>query len=256
MLFVILLLNTAAAVGLDDSALHRIGHAVGVHDDHTVGVSCGTSDCLDQGAFRSEEALLIRVENCDQADLGDIQTLSQQVDTHQHVELAQSQVAHDLHTLDGIDIVVHITHLDIHALEVLGEILRHLLGEGRDQNALALLGADIDLGDQVVKLTLGRSDGDLGIEQSRGTDDLLRHDGALLQLQIAGRRADEHRLIQPLIELVEVQRAVIIGGRQSEAVVDQALFARVIAAVHTAHLRQCHVAFIHEQQKVLREVVE
>ena len=56
-------------------------------------------------------------------------------------------------------------------------------------------------------------------------------------------------------KFVEGERPVVIGRGQAEAVVDEALFTRVVAVVHRAHLRQRHVAFVDKQQKIVREVV-
>ncbi len=59
-----------------------------------------------------------------------------------------------------------------------------------------------------------------------------------------------------LFKLVKFQRAVIEGRGQAEAVFHKGFLARPVAAVHRAHLRQGDVAFVHEQQKVLREIVQ
>ena len=137
--------------------------------------------------------------------------------------------------------MVHIAHLDSHCFEVRGQVLRHLLGECRDKNALLLLGADIDFGHQIVELSLCRTDGNLGVEKSRGSDDLFCDDLALLKLEVTRGRADKYRLIYTLVELVKVERTVIICRGQTEAVVNKALFARAVSRVHSSHLRQRYV---------------
>ena len=57
-------------------------------------------------------------------------------------------------------------------------------------------------------------------------------------------------------KFVEGERPVVIGRGQAEAVVDQALFTRVVAVVHRAHLRQRHVALVDEEDEIVGEVVE
>ena len=57
--------------------------------------------------------------------------------------------------------------------QVVGEVLGHLLGQCRHQDALVALGAQADLVDQVVDLALGRLDDDLGVDQPGRADDLL-----------------------------------------------------------------------------------
>ena len=50
------------------------------------------------------------------ADLGDVEALAQEVDAHQHVELAQAQLAEDLDPLEGVDLGVHVAGLDAPAV--------------------------------------------------------------------------------------------------------------------------------------------
>jgi hypothetical protein len=77
----------AAAVGLGHGPLHRAGDPVGIEDDLAVDVPRGAADGLDQAGLRAQEAFLVGVENGDQAALGDVEALAQQVDADQDVEL-------------------------------------------------------------------------------------------------------------------------------------------------------------------------
>ena len=65
MLFIIGLLDGAAAVRLIDRVLHRFRDAVRVHDDVAVLISGGTTDDLDHRSFRAQEAFFIRIEYSD-----------------------------------------------------------------------------------------------------------------------------------------------------------------------------------------------
>ena len=58
------------------------------------------------------------------------------------------------------------------------------------------------------------------------------------------------------VELVKIQRAVVIRRGQTEAIIHKALLTRAVSGVHGAHLRQRHVRFIDEQQKIIREIIE
>ena len=139
MLEVVRLLLLAAALGLGHGALHRAGDAVGVEDHLAVDVARRAADGLDQGGLGAQEALLVGVEDGDQAALGDVEALAQQVDADQHVEGAQPQVADDLDALQGVDVGVHVAHPQALLVHVLGEVLGHLLGEHGDQGAVALV---------------------------------------------------------------------------------------------------------------------
>jgi hypothetical protein len=72
----------------------------------------------------------------------------------------------------------------------------------------------------------------------------------------ARRRRDEDHLGHEFHELVEVERTVVQGARQPEAVLDQGLLARAVAGVLAAHLGHGHVGLVDHHEKVLGEVVE
>src|SRR5262245_52928622 len=59
-----------------------------------------------------------------------------------------------------------------------------------------------------------------------------------------------------MLPLVEPQWPVVQGGREPEAVLDQRLLARAVAAVHAAELRDRDVALVHDEQGVARQIVE
>src|SRR4030095_14306504 len=73
-LFVIGALLGAAALGLVEGLLHRVGDAVGVEDDAAVDVAGGAAGGLDQRGLAAQEALLVGVEDGDQGDLRQVET--------------------------------------------------------------------------------------------------------------------------------------------------------------------------------------
>jgi len=58
------------------------------------------------------------------------------------------------------------------------------------------------------------------------------------------------------LEFFEGERTVVERRRQPKAEVDQDLLARSIVLVHPDNLRDGHMALVHDQQPVRREVVE
>ena len=116
--------------------------------------------------------------------------------------------------------------------------------------------AQPDLLDQVVDLALGRPHLDDRIEQPRRPDDLFHDLAGMLALVECRRGADVDRLRDVVVKLLKGQRPVVKRAGQAEAIVDQHFLARPVAVVHAAHLRQRHVALVHDQQPVGREVVE
>ena len=59
-----------------------------------------------------------------------------------------------------------------------------------------------------------------------------------------------------MLEFGEGHRAVVLGCREPEPVFDEVLLAGPVAAEHGVDLRQRHVALVHDQQVILREVVD
>ena len=151
---------------------------------------------------------------------------------------------------------MQVADLDADLREVVGQVLRHLLRQRRDEHALVALDADLDLGEQVVDLALERPDLDLRVEEARRADDLLRDLLGLLELVLARRRRDVDDLVDARGELLEGQRAVVEGRRQPEAVLDERDLAAAVAGVHRVELRQRHMRLIHDDEEVLGEVVE
>jgi hypothetical protein len=86
-----------AALGLVHGALHGAGDLVGVEDGLAVDVARGAADGLDQRGSERRKPSLSASRIATSAHLGHVEALAQQVDADQHVELAEAQVADDLH---------------------------------------------------------------------------------------------------------------------------------------------------------------
>ncbi len=69
-------LDLPATVGLLDRGLHRGALLVGVHQHPAFDVAGGAADRLDQRGGAAQEALLVGVEDRDQADLGEVEPLA------------------------------------------------------------------------------------------------------------------------------------------------------------------------------------
>ena len=97
-LTVVRLLNLAAAVRLINRHAHRIRNLIGVHVHLTGHVTRRTTNGLNQRRGRTQEAFLIGIQNRNQGHLGQVQSLTQQVNTDQHIKSAQAQLTQKLHT--------------------------------------------------------------------------------------------------------------------------------------------------------------
>ena len=161
-------LDLAAARRLVDGLAHGVRDGVRVHDHLALRVARGVADGLDERAAVAQEALFVRVEDGDQRDLRQVQTLAQQVDANQHVDLAGAQVAQDLDAVQRGGVRVHVVDLDAGVEQMVGEVLGHALGERGDKHALMAGGADLYLVQQIIDLTAHGTHVDLGIEQAGG----------------------------------------------------------------------------------------
>ena len=100
------LLHLAAARGLVEHLLHRLGDPIRVHDDPPLRVASGAAAGLEQTLSLAQEPLLVGVKNRHQAHLGEVEPLSQEVDPHEDVEDAVPQISQDLDTLEGVHVRV------------------------------------------------------------------------------------------------------------------------------------------------------
>ena len=255
-LFVVFLLYGAAAVGLADGALHAARERIGIHDHAPLRVARGAPDGLHERRFAAQEPLFIGVENGDEAHFGKVEPLAQQVDAAQDVELARTQTVDDVDALQSIDVGVHVAHFDAVLLEIVGEALRHALGERGDEHAPARPDDGVHFGEKIVDLPLRGSDGDGRIQKPRGTDELFHDLPRLAELVGRGRRGDADHLRHARVELLEGERAVIVSGLHAEAVIDEVFLAREIAVVHGADLRDGHVALVDEHEEIFGEIVQ
>ena len=211
---------------------------------------------LDERRLAAQEALLVGVEHGDERDLREVEALAQEVDAHEHVELAEPQLADDRDPVERVDLGVEVARPYAGLEQVVGQVLGHLLRQRRDEDALARLLAVADLVEEVVDLVPCRAQLHLGVDDAGRADQLLRDDLRARELERAGCRGDEHELVHLPQELVEPQRAVVERRRQAEAEVDERLLARAVAFVHPAELRHRLVRLVDEADEVVREVVD
>ena len=142
-------------------------------------------------------------------------------------------------------------------VEIVCQLLGHPLGEGCDKDPLVILRPLADLFHQVVHLVFRRSNLNRRIQKPGRTYNLLYHKTfRAIQLIIGRSGADIYLLPGDLVELVELQRAVVRRGREPEAIFNQNRLAGVVTSVHGPYLGDGDVALVDESDKVVREVVD
>ncbi len=117
---IIIQLFPAPAFGFVKGPLHGTGDLVCIHDHFSIQVPGCPSRCLGQGPFRPEESLLVRIQDGHQRNFRKVQSLPEQVDTHQHIKYPFAQSLQDLHPFQGINIRVDVAGTDIELDQVTG----------------------------------------------------------------------------------------------------------------------------------------
>ena len=218
-------------------------------------VSRRAPDDLDEGPEGAEVSLLVRIEDADERDLGQVETLAQQVDPDHDVDLSAAQRREHLDPLHGVQLGVQVA--DLHAIlaQVVGEVFGESLGQRGHQRTLSELSTSLHLSEEVVDLSLGRPHLDCRIDKAGGADDHL--DGPLRppHLVVAGRRRDVDHVPRALLPLLEAERPVVEGARQTEPVFDERRLARAVSAEHPVDLRHRDVRLVDEDQSVVGQEV-
>ena len=111
----------------------------------------------------------------------------------------------------------------------------------------------LHFGDEIVDLGFHRADDDRRIDEAGGADDLLGEDAAgLVHFPGAGRGRDVDGLRAHGVPFLEAQRPVVDAGGQAEAIFGERRLAVEVAAEHAADLRDGDVAFIDEDEGIVR----
>ena len=77
-----------------------------------MGVASGAANGLDESALRAQEALFVGIKDGDKGNFGKVQAFAKQVDTHQYIELPQSQASENFDSFDRVNIAMQITDLN------------------------------------------------------------------------------------------------------------------------------------------------
>ena len=76
------------------------------------------------------------------------------------------------------------------------------------------------------------------------------------KLKFARCGGDEDDAVDFVVEFVEFEGAVVEGGGEAKAVVDEVLLAGAVAVIHAADLGDGDVALVDKKQEVVGEVVD
>ena len=146
---------------------------------------------------------------------------------------------------------------NVDALQVFIHLFGHALGKGGYQYTPAIFNTFIYFVQQIIYLI------DAGAyfywwfyKAGRSNDLFYYYTFAFFQLIFSRCGAHKNNLRHQSLKLIEVQWSVVQCRWQPEPKVYQIHLARPIPAIHAAYLRNGHMAFIYNQQEVIREIVQ
>ena len=121
----------------------------------------------------AEETFFIGIKDSNQWNLWQVQSFTQEIDTHKDIIDTRTKVINNLDTVKAGYITMDISRTDIVIQQVFGQLLCHSFGQCRHQNTLFLLCTDNDFVHQVVNLILRWAHLYLWIEQTSRTNKLF-----------------------------------------------------------------------------------
>ena len=149
-----------------------------------------------------------------------------------------------------------ISYLHPCLLQIIRQILCHLFRKRSDKNTLMNSSALLNLYKEVINLSLQRTHLDYRVKKPCRSNNLLYNLLCTLHLISRRRRRNVHYLIYTLFKLLKRQRPVIKCRRQTEAVIHQRLLTRAVSRVHCTKLRHGYMRLVHNNQKVLRKIIQ
>ncbi|CAB4874113.1 unannotated protein [freshwater metagenome] len=150
---------------------------------------------------------------------------------------------------------MEILHLDAHPPQVVGEILGHLLCQCRDENSLVLCDSLPNALEDVVNLSFGRFHDDLGIDETRRTDDLFDDAVDNTHLVFAGCCRKINLLTNSVQKLWPFEWSIVESAGKAKTVFDQCSLARRVAFIHGTDLWHGHVRFVNDDDEIVGEIV-
>ena len=203
MFFVVVVLNFATTVCFAYCTFHAVGDDVGVHYHPSFAVACSTSYCLNKRSVATQKAFLVGVQNGDKFHLRHVQSFTQKVDSHQHVELAFFQSAYNFNTLQRVYFRVHVTHPDVLLCKEVCQTFCHTFGQSCYQNPSAAVYNGMYFAQQIVYLSFHGTHLHHWVQKPRRANELLHHVVGTTQFVLRRGCGYTNQLSQTGVEFVK-----------------------------------------------------
>lgn len=119
---------------LDITTITRLCHSIShrirdlatcrVHDHVSIHITSRSTDDLEQGSLGSQESDLLSIEYPDEARLGEIEPFSEEIDSHDDIDISEAIFTEDLESFEGLDLTMEISDLE----SILSKIGREIFG--------------------------------------------------------------------------------------------------------------------------------
>ena len=113
----------------------------------------------------------------------------------------------------------------------------------------------VNFGKQIINLSFSGANLNFRIQKAGRTDNLFCTKQFMLLFVLSWSCGNKEHLIDFPLKLGKIQRTVIKGGGKTETEVDKSVLSGKISVVHPSNLGKTDVAFIHNNQEVVRKVV-
>ncbi len=132
--FIVFYLLCPPSFSLTQRALHRSRNFIRIHNHKRIHISRAPTDGLDQRTFTPQKALLVGIQNRNQTHFRQIQSISKQVDTNQHIKFPEPQIPQNLYSFNRLNIRMQIANSYIRIAQKFGQILRAPFRQSGNQN--------------------------------------------------------------------------------------------------------------------------
>ena len=140
----------------------------------SIHISSGTTDDLEEGSFRAEKSYFFGIEDRDKGCFWEIKPFSEEIDSDDHIDIAESKVTEYFEAFKGFDLGVEVSDFESIPSEVFGEIFTRSFRERGDDRPLIAIFRILYMTHDGVDHELHIFDRDLRIKESGRSDHLLR----------------------------------------------------------------------------------
>ena len=152
---------------------------------------------------------------------------------------------------------MHVAHPDALLMQIFGEIFRHAFGQGGDEGPVSGLGGFYDFVEYIVDLIFGGAHFNRWIDQAGRADHLFCKDTVgSFHFPTTGSGGEANCLWTHHVPFLKAQGTIVHTARQTEAIFGQGCFTTEISAIHAANLGNGHMAFVNENQSVIRNILK